>query len=501
MKKLAYLSQSLFVLFLLSFMFTTVNASTFTPTAYPDFTFRIEPNYKVTLESYSGSGGVVTIPSDVLDSSNFTYIVTGVEADAFKNKQLTSISIPASITNIGANAFANNYGLTTVNFNNNSGLTSLGSGIFTSTALANISATALNASNTLFNQLVSTDSTFLSNRAYTVTLDLANVTQIGNSTFQEGNIASISIPNSITHIGNMAFAYNSIASLDFNGRSAPFSSIGVSAFSGNSLTSISTSDLQLSDSVLVQLIETDGSFAENSIDALTFPTGITSIGEYTFADNELDSIIFPNTITNIGEEAFIANYLEDITLPNNLTTLGDGAFSENYLTEVTLPSSLMYIGNYVFTYNSIESITFLSDLSLDLFQIDFVDESYLVSGISTFASAYSAWNNGHYFYSTFEPDLYTTTDDILAGTYTLDVAGLLETANNIEQPNLLKWTSSTNSTPSTPTTPSTSTTTTTTPTSSSPLEPLPETGISSYSTLLLGLGLVMYIMSHRIRRN
>lgn len=63
------------------------------------------------------------IPSSVKHNGN-TYYITNINSGAFNNKNLVSLSIPASVQSIGEKAFANNYSLETVTFSE--GLTTIG---------------------------------------------------------------------------------------------------------------------------------------------------------------------------------------------------------------------------------------------------------------------------------------------------------------------------------------------------------------------------------------
>jgi hypothetical protein len=58
-------------------------------------------NQTVTITGYTGTSGVVAIPStiDVLP-------VTSIESDAFYGSSITSVTIPNSVTSIGDDAFS-----------------------------------------------------------------------------------------------------------------------------------------------------------------------------------------------------------------------------------------------------------------------------------------------------------------------------------------------------------------------------------------------------------
>ncbi len=205
-------------------------------------------------------------------------------------------------------------------------------------------------------------------------------------------------------------------------------------------------------------------------------------------------------MTAIGDEAFSANYLEELDFPASLTTIGAEAFIENYLTEITIPTTITSLGDLAFGYNQINTITFEGDTSVSLFAVGFLDEDELMTGISTFASTYSHWENMAYTYSSFDPNRYDTNGTLSAGTYAFNLSDA-SAANN---PNLDIWsfttTSSSSNTSSTPSTPSVTPNVTTTSTSTTPQETLPQTGVSESSVSLLGIGIILYLISKSVKQ-
>lgn len=109
---------------------TTTKPTTTQPTTTkPTTTQAIEFDYTVsgssaTITGYKGSGGNVSIPSEIDGAS-----VTAIGDYAFENESgITSVSVPSSVRSIGKGAFANCTSLTRVSLP--SGLTSLGNTVF-----------------------------------------------------------------------------------------------------------------------------------------------------------------------------------------------------------------------------------------------------------------------------------------------------------------------------------------------------------------------------------
>ncbi len=87
----------------------------------------------------------------------------------------------------------------------------------------------------------------------------------------------------------------------------------------------------------------------HSLQSITLPNSLTSIGASAFNMSGLTSITIPDSVTSIGEEAFSGNYsLQSITLPDSLTSIGPSAFAGSGLTSLTIPDSVTSIGNWAF---------------------------------------------------------------------------------------------------------------------------------------------------------
>ena len=181
---------------------------------------------------------------------------------AFKEKLLTSITIPNSVTSIGEMAFYNNK-LTSVTLPNS--VTSIGNRAFESNKLTSVtipnSVTSIGLSAFSYNQLTS------------VTLP-NSVRSIGTQAFSHNQLTSVTIPNSVTSIGDSVFMNNKLTSLTLPNS---VTSIGVSAFAHNQLTSV------------------------------TLPNAVTSIGTEAFSHNQLTAVTIPNSVTSIGAQAFYIN--------------------------------------------------------------------------------------------------------------------------------------------------------------------------------------------------
>ncbi len=192
------------------------------------------------------------------------------------------------------------------------------------------------------------------------------------NTFQNSNITSVQIPDSITSIGNQAFYScdnlktvtigNSKATVGNNAfefcHSSLYTSYEYGTYVGDSenpysilieLTNknLSTYSIHENTKILAH-----GVFQNCSrLTGITIPEGVVSMGDYVFYScSNLTGIILPDGITSIGNRAFYQCYsLASITIPDSVTSIGDWAFYQCYsLASITIPDSVTLIGECAF---------------------------------------------------------------------------------------------------------------------------------------------------------
>lgn len=90
---------------------------------------------------------------------------------------------------------------------------------------------------------------------------------------------------------------------------------------------------------------------EKNLSTVTFPQGVTAIGDFVFAEYEgFTEIEIPEGVKTIGSDAFYnCPNLTKVTIPDGLTSIGNGAFEQcSKLTEIEIPGSVTTIGFYAF---------------------------------------------------------------------------------------------------------------------------------------------------------
>jgi hypothetical protein len=263
---------------------------------------------QTTLVEYpEGQGGSYTIPLGV----------TSIESNAFSEcDNLTSVTIPESVTSIGESAFAGS-GLTNVTIGN--GVTSIGQGAFSGcTGLTSV---------TIPNSVTSIglQGFFGCTNLTRVTIP-GSVTNLGGGVFDDcSGLTNVIIGGGVTNLGNGAFAFCfSLASIYFEGNAPGVSS---SAFRDDSAT----------------VYYLPGTIGWGSFSATT---GLATVlwnariqvsgGGFGVSDNQFGFNIIGTANIPIAVEA-CANLASPVWIPLQTLTLANGSFhfSEPFQTNLS----------------------------------------------------------------------------------------------------------------------------------------------------------------------
>ncbi len=290
--------------------------------------------------------GDVVIPATV-EYNGVTYTVTAIEDYALDlSPDLTSVTIPATVTRIGKLALT--------------GSPNLGSIVVDSVnqvfdSRDNCNAVIETATNTL---LFGCKNTVIPN----------TVTAIGYSAFDSADNTEFNIPSSVVTIADRAFAY--CAKMTSISIGCSVASIGFRIFEGsNNLTEIvvdgnnQTFDCRNNCNAI---IETATNKLVAGCKSTIIPDDVTIIGDYAFKScQNLSSITIPNSVAIIGNHAFddCYYYLTSIELPNSVRSIGEYAFKNcKALKTITIPKSVAIIGDYAFDLCNLESVTCLATI-------------------------------------------------------------------------------------------------------------------------------------------
>lgn len=328
--------------------------------------------------SYSGD---VIVPMSV-SNGNKTYTVKSIGNSAFYGcKNLSSITLPNSITIIGSSAFAESEKCKSINIPE--GVITIKDGAFyecigltsleipksvTSIAVnafygcsCNMESISVNVNNSYYDSRSNCNAIIRKSDMKLLlgcknTVIPSGVKIIGPYAFLHCvDLKSISFPTSLIEIESAAFYGCS----NINSITIPYSvkTISGSAFYGcGGLQSIkvdvNNSYYDSRDNCNAIINKADKSLIRGCINTIV-PNGITSIEFGAFSNiNELITIDLPQSITKIGSFAFSdCSNLSSIELPQSLISIDQGAFINcSNLSSITIPSTITSISSLVFEY-------------------------------------------------------------------------------------------------------------------------------------------------------
>ncbi len=288
------------------------------------------------LLGYAGSENKLSLPAHSPTGKNYA-----IYQSAFDGcRELTSVTIPDSVTSIGWNAFHYCSGLTG-ELKIPASVTSIG------------------------------DHAFYGCGGLTGELKIPDgVTEIGDNAFRGcSGLTKITIPDSVTAIGSFAFHDSAYYNDDSNWDKA-----GVLYVGNHLIAAKDTISKSYSIRGGTKTIAGNAFSGCSRLTSIVIPDGVTSIGGSAFSGcSGLTSVTIGSGVTSIGIEAFEhCSRLKEVTIPDSVTWIGDGAFSGcsgmtaltigrgvtsirwnvfggcSGLKEVTIPDSVTAIGKWAF---------------------------------------------------------------------------------------------------------------------------------------------------------
>jgi hypothetical protein len=372
--------------------------------AQDQFDYTTNADNTLTITGYYGPGGAVTIPT----TNAAGLMVTSIGDEAFMGYYtLDSVTIPGCVASIGYKAFYDCTALNSITIVN--GVTSIDSLAFATTDVTSvyIPASVTNIGNIPFwycdylaainvdpqNAFYSDTDGVLFNKSQTTLVEYPDgletnyvipigVVTVETNAFACAILTSIYIPGSVTNVEESTFAgcfyltnavmaqgVTHIGSRAFSGCLSMASvtiptgllSIGDGAFASCGLTSVAIPDsvtnlgegtfdfcLGLTNAILGNGITEIGAgdFSFTGLADIIIPSGVISVESNAFSDTgNMTTVTIPDSVTIIGTGAFIQSGLTQVIIPAGVTNLGDGAFSYcSGLTNITIPVNVTCIG-------------------------------------------------------------------------------------------------------------------------------------------------------------
>lgn len=324
-----------------------------------------------------------------------------IDKYAFAFSSIESITIPASVENMGGDDYSGVFyscaKLKNVTFEDNSSLTVWYKDMFEKCgALTNIdtgknsmlksiycsfnstAVTEIDFSNCYLLSYIDDDCFYKNSKIEYVNLDNTNLSTLQDTFNSCSNLVSVALPDSLYRIYNNTFSY-CISLKDINLDNVVM--IGDYAFKGCTSLGYTPQSAEVKSNDIFEYYELNDSITvksviDNSIcyDELVIPSNIngkpvTRIGEEAFKNVEAKSLLIPNTVVDICNNAFqYAVVDEGITIPDSVSHIAERAFigyqntnyakySHNSLnTGIKIPGGIKAVSDSMFYKSGITDI-------------------------------------------------------------------------------------------------------------------------------------------------
>ncbi|MCL2771557.1 MAG: leucine-rich repeat domain-containing protein [Firmicutes bacterium] len=278
----------------------------------------------VRIISHSAFSGSDSLKSVVFQSGS---TLETIEAAAFWGcVELTSITIPASVRTVGTHLFFNCSKLESAIFEEGSQIEILNDTMFFGSGLRTIE---IPKSVTRIREGVFQNSSNLES----VTFEEGSTLQrFGNDVFNgAGRLSDITIPEGVTHIGNRVFAGTRLSSITIP---ASVQSIGNHVFIGDFLEYIE--------------VDEDNEFY-SSIDGALYNKAQTVL--IVVPKRWTGDFVVPEGVIEINSDAFHqCSRITSITLPESLEIIGNSVFTQMNINSLTIPAGVVAVGDGVFAH-------------------------------------------------------------------------------------------------------------------------------------------------------
>jgi hypothetical protein len=161
-----------------------------------------------------------------------------------------------------------------------------------------------------------------------------NVTTIGYSAFQMSSLEKVTISGKVTEIKDDAFGSSELTSIDVDPQSVTYSSFdGILYNKSQTALLLCPERKDVASFTIPESVTSIGksAFERCNITNIFWPTSLASIGEKAFLGCDgLTNVTLPNSLISIGADAFSGIKLLSISVPASVTSIGKGALNSCY---------------------------------------------------------------------------------------------------------------------------------------------------------------------------
>ncbi len=366
--------------------------------------------------------------------------------DAFENVEISTLTLPTTLSWIGGNSFYSAT-ISTVNFAENANLQVIGNYAFEDAtidvfnlpdsvefimydAFGDSYINEFNVSDTSNLKIIG-ENAFSSSSISSINLPEGLIV-ISDDAFEQTELTSLTIPSTVVYIGYDAFYNDYLTNITFNNLDNliyveddivnpniyqfdtvddPYMQIidgkllvdykiatYEDEYYNNTINYVIGDVVHYNNSYFRAIAPTLGNFPtdplyfeEVVIDSIVIPEGVQVIGEDAFAYITTNSITLPSTLRTIGDRAFehFTCPTCDIVFPNSVTHIFDSAFYHTTLNSVFIPNTVEYLGWGIFSHSNAVDITIEDNTEVfitgDLFSSAIVtNHLYIGEGVTKF---------------------------------------------------------------------------------------------------------------------
>ena len=294
-----------------------------------------------------------TIPEGITFIGRYAFNIINL----LEYNEISSVTLPNSITSIGDFAFINCRNISYMNIPES--VTNIGEGAFRGCAGLKTITLPPNL------ETINSKTFYLCEQLESVIIP-KSVRYIGDYVFFNTVIKSIDIQNSDIQLGNSCFGgSNEIKLFIFDKKSKYLFKDGLLSVADTLLFCLRSTTGSVSIPGNIKYIEENAFQDCEFITSVSIPNGVTHINKDAFRScRRLTSIVIPNSVIFIGEGAFAScHYLNSVVLPENLKEIKIGTFFNCFsLLSINLPKNLKTIKDYAFQYSGLVSVVLPNSL-------------------------------------------------------------------------------------------------------------------------------------------